>query len=78
MSSSSWTAGGRDDTLVDAVEESRQWLAAPVRKAVCNVSEEEFEKAQGVPDHVVLNGRHAGSSDVETDRRLTGFRNWVE
>ena len=26
----------------------------PFRKAVCKVSEEEFEKAKGVADHVVL------------------------
>ena len=35
-------------------EEVKQWLAGPFRKAVCKVSEEEFEKAKDVPDHVVL------------------------
>jgi peptidyl-tRNA hydrolase len=35
-------------------EEVQEWLAGSFRKAVCKVSEEEFEKAKGVPDHVVL------------------------
>ena len=31
-----------------------QWLSGPFYKVVCKVSDEEFEKAKGVADHVVL------------------------
>lgn len=34
--------------------EVTEWLAGPFRKAVCRVSEEEFERAKAVADHVVL------------------------
>jgi peptidyl-tRNA hydrolase len=30
------------------------WLSGPFAKVVCKVSDEEFEKAKGIPDHVVL------------------------
>ena len=30
------------------------WLSGPFYKVVCKVSDEEFEKARGVEDHVIL------------------------
>jgi hypothetical protein len=35
-------------------EEVQQWLGGPFRKVVCKVSNEDFEKAKAVADHVVL------------------------
>ncbi|MBN2561002.1 MAG: hypothetical protein JXQ75_08740 [Phycisphaerae bacterium] len=34
--------------------EVAEWLSGPFYKVVCKVSDEEFEKAKEVPDHVVL------------------------
>ena len=34
--------------------EVAEWLAGPFRKAVCKVSDEEFERAKQVADHVVI------------------------
>jgi peptidyl-tRNA hydrolase len=31
-----------------------EWLAGPFYKAVCKVSDEEFERAKSCPDHVLL------------------------
>jgi hypothetical protein len=31
-----------------------EWLAGPFYKAVCKVSDEEFERAKETPEHVVL------------------------
>ena len=45
-------------------DEVQQWLAGPFRKAVCKVSEEEFEKAKGVLDHVVLTESALDSQEV--------------
>ena len=35
-------------------EEVRQWLSGPFSKAVCKVSDQDFQKAKVVPDYVVL------------------------
>jgi len=34
--------------------EVEAWLAGPFAKAVCKVTDEEFERAKSCPDHVVL------------------------
>lgn len=34
--------------------ETTEWLSGPFYKAVCKVSDAEFEKAKGFEDHVVL------------------------
>jgi hypothetical protein len=34
--------------------EVKEWLSGPFYKAVCRVSDEEFERAKETPDHVVL------------------------
>jgi hypothetical protein len=34
--------------------EVAEWLAGPFYKAICKVTEEEFERAKETPDHVVL------------------------
>ena len=34
--------------------EVAEWLAGPFYKAVCKVTDEEFERAKETPDHVVL------------------------
>ena len=37
-----------------ATPEVEEWLTGPFYKAVCRVSDGEFEKAKGFEDHVVL------------------------
>jgi hypothetical protein len=34
--------------------EVRKWLTGPFYKVVCRVSDEEFERAKGVSDHVII------------------------
>lgn len=34
--------------------EMREWLSGPFYKVICRVTDEEFERAKTVPDHVVL------------------------
>lgn len=34
--------------------EVREWLSGPFSKAVCKVTDEEFERARECPDHVVI------------------------
>ena len=34
--------------------EVRQWLAGPFYKAVCRVSDDQFQSARECPDHVVI------------------------
>jgi hypothetical protein len=35
-------------------EEVKTWLSGPFYKVICKVSDEEFERAKSVEDHVVL------------------------
>ncbi len=44
--------------------EVRAWLAGPFAKAVCKVTEQEFEQARGCPDHVVLTESALGGTAV--------------
>jgi hypothetical protein len=44
--------------------EVRQWLSGPFRKAVCKVSDEEFERARSCPDHVVVTESALGGAEV--------------
>jgi hypothetical protein len=44
--------------------EVREWLTGPFSKAVCKVTEEEFERAKGCPDHVVLTESALGGAEV--------------
>jgi hypothetical protein len=32
----------------------REWVSGPFYKAVCKVTDEEFERAKSCPDHVVI------------------------
>lgn len=34
--------------------ETKEWLSGPFYKVICKVTEQEFEKAKGFEDHVVL------------------------
>lgn len=45
-------------------DEVRQWLEGPFRKAVCKVSDEEFERAKQVPDHVLITESALGGQEV--------------
>ena len=40
------------------------WLSGPFYKAVCKVSEREFEQAKTFPDHVVLTESALGNAEV--------------
>jgi hypothetical protein len=44
--------------------EVRDWLAGPFFKAVCKVSDEEFERAKECPYHVVLTESSLGGAEV--------------
>src|SRR5947209_1364030 len=44
--------------------EVREWLAGPFSKAVCKVTDEEFERAKECPDHVVLTESALGGAEV--------------
>jgi hypothetical protein len=44
--------------------EGKEWLSGPFAKAVCRVSDDEFEKAKGYPDHVVLTESALGGQEV--------------
>ncbi len=44
--------------------EVAQWLSGPFYKAVCKVTDEEFEKAKGFEDHVVLTESALGGQEV--------------
>lgn len=41
-----------------------EWLSGPFYKAVCKVSEQEFEKAKETEDHVVLTESALGHEEV--------------
>jgi hypothetical protein len=47
----------------DALEVA-EWLAGPFYKAVCKVTDEEFERAKETPDHVVLTESALGGQEV--------------
>ncbi len=42
----------------------RAWLAGPFAKAVCKVTDEQFEQAKSVPDRVVLTESALGGAEV--------------
>ncbi len=44
--------------------EVRAWLAGPFFKAVCKVTDEEFERAKEYPDHVVITESALGGTEV--------------
>jgi hypothetical protein len=44
--------------------EIRAWLAGPFFKAVCKVTDEEFEQARACPDHVVLTESALGGAEI--------------
>jgi hypothetical protein len=44
--------------------EVAEWLAGPFRKAVCKVTDEEFERAKACADHVVLTESALGGQEV--------------
>jgi hypothetical protein len=44
--------------------EVKEWLSGPFYKVVCRVSEEEFERAKGVEDHVALTESALGGAEV--------------
>jgi hypothetical protein len=44
--------------------EVKDWLAGPFAKAVCKVTDEEFERAKSCPDHVVLTESALGGAEV--------------
>jgi hypothetical protein len=44
--------------------EVADWLAGPFYKAVCRVTDEEFERAKETPDHVVLTESALGGQEV--------------
>jgi hypothetical protein len=46
------------------VPEVAEWLAGSFYKAVCKVSDEEFERAKEAPDHVVLTESALGGEEV--------------
>jgi hypothetical protein len=45
-------------------EAVQRWLAGPFFKAVCKVSDAEFERAKEVPDHVALTESALGGQEV--------------
>ena len=44
--------------------EVREWLSGPFSKAVCKVSDEEFERAKQCPDHVVITESALAGAEV--------------
>lgn len=44
--------------------EVAEWLAGPFYKAVCRVSDAEFERAKETPDHVVLSESALAGEEV--------------
>ena len=44
--------------------EVAEWLAGPFYKAVCKVTDEEFERAKETADHVVLTESAIGGQEV--------------
>jgi peptidyl-tRNA hydrolase len=44
--------------------EVAEWLAGPFRKAVCRVTDQEFEASQATADHVVLTESALGGQEV--------------
>jgi hypothetical protein len=44
--------------------EVKEWLAGPFAKAVCKVTDEQFEQAKACPDHVVLTESALGGAEV--------------
>ncbi|WP_148598790.1 hypothetical protein [Aquisphaera giovannonii] len=44
--------------------EVAEWLSGPFSKVVCRVSDEEFERARAVEDHVVLTESALGGQEV--------------
>ena len=44
--------------------EVAEWLAGPFSKTVCKVTDEEFERAKEVADHVVLTESALGGQEV--------------
>lgn len=44
--------------------EVAEWLAGPFYKAVCKVTDEEFERAKETPDHVVLTESALGGQEI--------------
>ncbi|WNG33544.1 hypothetical protein F0U61_07865 [Archangium violaceum] len=44
--------------------EVAEWLSGPFYKAVCKVSDEEFERAKAFEDHVVLTESALGGQEV--------------
>jgi hypothetical protein len=44
--------------------EVAEWLAGPFYKAVCRVTDEEFERAKETADHVVLTESALGGQEV--------------
>jgi hypothetical protein len=44
--------------------EVREWVAGPFYKAVCKVTDEEFEQAKSCPDQVVITESALGGAEV--------------
>ena len=44
--------------------EVAEWLSVPFRKTICKVSDEEFEQAKGLEDHVVSTESALGDQEV--------------
>ncbi len=44
--------------------EVAEWVAGPFRKAVCRVTDQEFEAAQATADHIVLTESALGDQEV--------------
>lgn len=44
--------------------EVAEWLSGPFFKVVCKVGDEEFERAKGLEDHVVLTESALGGQEV--------------
>lgn len=53
--------------------EVAEWLAGPFRRAICKVTDEEFERAKQVADHVVIT-----ESALEGQEVALAFRPRVE
>ncbi len=53
-------------TYLDFAEtpEIKAWLAGPFYKVVCRVSDQSFEQAKAVPDHVVITESMLGGAEV--------------
>jgi hypothetical protein len=44
--------------------EVHEWLAGPFRKVICRVSDDEFARAKGFPDHVVITESQLAGQEV--------------